>query len=270
MISAWPCAHFWPSSIATCLDASEHRQSCPQVFATQYVVASPCDTGTMWRYTPPCDTDVVGGMATVWHSTTLIYHSPALFKPTSHHKSLRFAFVDFAPNMWYVILLFVGWGWSETDVRGETHVARLSCQPLQPGLSETMWKNVKQCGISETMWIWNNVEQCETMWYIWNNVDGGRQRGSMKGMWWLSSCGPGSKCRYCIWLVQNIQFANSFSRILALSSHSVVRPQASHPTLSRLYDLVDHTNQIISESLWHLLSTTDPPTTQPLLFLTHQ
>ena len=45
-------------------------------------------------------------------------------------------------------------------------------------------------------------------------------------------------------------------RILALSSHSVVRcpsvrPQASHPLLSPLYDLLDHTNHIFSESLCH-------------------
>ena len=38
-----------------------------------------------------------------------------------------------------------------------------------------------------------------------------------------------------------------------------VRPQRWHPTLSPLYDLSDHINQIFSESLWHLLST-DPPT----------
>ena len=38
-------------------------------------------------------------------------------------------------------------------------------------------------------------------------------------------------------------------RILALSSHSVVRGQASHPTFSPLYGVLDHTNQIFFESL---------------------
>ena len=62
--------------------------------------------------------------------------------------------------------------------------------------------------------------------------------------------------------------ANSVSRILALSSHSVVRcplsvrPQASHPSISPLYDILDHTNQIFSESLWHPLSTHPPPLTR--------
>ena len=57
--------------------------------------------------------------------------------------------------------------------------------------------------------------------------------------------------------------ANSASRILALSSHSVVRrPQASHPTLSPLYDHLDHTNQVFSESLWHALSIHPTPLTQ--------
>ena len=34
-----------------------------------------------------------------------------------------------------------------------------------------------------------------------------------------------------------------------------VSGQAWHPTLSPLYDLLDHTNQLFSESLWHSLST---------------
>ena len=62
---------------------------------------------------------------------------------------------------------------------------------------------------------------------------------------------------------------NSVSRILALSSHSVVRIQARHPTFCPQYDFLDHTNQIFSERFWHPLST-DPPTTHPSPFLTHQ
>ena len=50
-------------------------------------------------------------------------------------------------------------------------------------------------------------------------------------------------------------FASSVSRILALSSY--FHPQASHPTFSPLYDHLDHTKQIFSESLWHPLSTDD-------------
>ena len=38
-----------------------------------------------------------------------------------------------------------------------------------------------------------------------------------------------------------------------------VRPQASHPILSQLYDLLDHTNQVFCESLWHALSIHPPP-----------
>ena len=68
-------------------------------------------------------------------------------------------------------------------------------------------------------------------------------------------------------------FANSVSRILALSSHSVVRPlsvchQAWHPSISPLYDILDHTNQIFSESWWHPLST-DPLPTPPSPTQTH-
>ena len=62
---------------------------------------------------------------------------------------------------------------------------------------------------------------------------------------------------------------NSVSRILALSSHSVFRVQARHPTFCPQYDFLDHTNQIFSERFWHPLST-DPPTTHPSPFLTHQ
>ena len=40
---------------------------------------------------------------------------------------------------------------------------------------------------------------------------------------------------------------------------SVRRNQASHPTLSPLYDLLDPTNQIFSESLWYPLSTHPSP-----------
>ena len=64
----------------------------------------------------------------------------------------------------------------------------------------------------------------------------------------------GSQLLFCI--------ANSVSRILALSSHSVcpcVRPQAWHPSISPLYDILDHTNQIFSESLWRPLPTHPPP-----------
>ena len=65
-----------------------------------------------------------------------------------------------------------------------------------------------------------------------------------------------------------ILFQNS-SPIFIFRRPSVVRGQAWHPTLSPLYYLLDHTNQIFSESLWHPLSA-DPPTTCPLHFLTHQ
>ena len=51
--------------------------------------------------------------------------------------------------------------------------------------------------------------------------------------------------------------ANSVSRILALSSHFVRCVFTSHPTFSPLYDHLDHTKQIFSESLWHPLSTDD-------------
>ena len=48
--------------------------------------------------------------------------------------------------------------------------------------------------------------------------------------------------------------ANSVSRILALSSHSVpplsVCGQAWHPTFAPLYDVLDQTNHIFSESSW--------------------
>ena len=79
-----------------------------------------------------------------------------------------------------------------------------------------------------------------------------------------------SSARNLKWFYGCIIFyiANSVSRILALSSHSVrcpsvVRcPQASHPTLSPLYDHLDHTNQVFSESLWHALSIHPTPLTQ--------
>ena len=72
------------------------------------------------------------------------------------------------------------------------------------------------------------------------------------------------------------KIANSESRILALSSHSVV----SCPSFVRAQKrdilpfvhnmtFLDHTNQIFSESIWHPLST-DPPTTRPWPFMTHQ
>ena len=38
-----------------------------------------------------------------------------------------------------------------------------------------------------------------------------------------------------------------------------MRVQASHPTLYPLYDLLDHTNQIFSESLWHHYRLTHLP-----------
>ena len=60
-------------------------------------------------------------------------------------------------------------------------------------------------------------------------------------------------------------FAKKVLRILFqnCSIFTFRRQQWWHPTLSPLYDLSDHINQIFSESLWHLLST-DPPTTHPL------
>ena len=72
-----------------------------------------------------------------------------------------------------------------------------------------------------------------------------------------------------VWFVcvLRILFQNS-STIFTFRRPSV-RGQWWHPTLSPLYDLLDHTNQIFSESLWHPLST-DPPTTRPFHFLTHQ
>ena len=79
-----------------------------------------------------------------------------------------------------------------------------------------------------------------------------------------------SLCRGSVSFILFLVHCEFCFRILALSSHSVVRRgQWWHPTLSPLYDLLDHTNQIFSESLWHPLST-DPPTTRPLHFLTHQ
>ena len=40
---------------------------------------------------------------------------------------------------------------------------------------------------------------------------------------------------------------------------SVRCPQTWHPSISPLYDILDHTNQIFSESLWCPLSTHPPP-----------
>ena len=45
--------------------------------------------------------------------------------------------------------------------------------------------------------------------------------------------------------------------------------QSWHPTFSHLYDPLDHTNQIFSESLWHPLST-DQQTTHTSPLLTNQ
>ena len=100
----------------------------------------------------------------------------------------------------------------------------------------------------------------------------GDQRTSFSQIWyqishqnlhilWWTQIHNGFNCEFC-------------SRILALSSHSVrpsvCCPQAWHPILSPLYDLLYHTNQIFSESLWHPLST-DPlvncPTIWSLLFI---
>ena len=103
------------------------------VFATQCEVVSPrapCDA--VWHYTPSCDTDVVEGTVwhwcgsgcTVWHSTTLIYHSLTLSSPTFLQNFLRprlwSAWEDFAPNTWYTCVSSmqcnVEWGWSETQM----------------------------------------------------------------------------------------------------------------------------------------------------------
>ena len=73
-------------------------------------------------------------------------------------------------------------------------------------------------------------------------------------------------------LFQAFLLTFSFSTFSTFNSSSIpssiVRVQDSHPTLSPLYDLLDHINQIFSESLWHPLST-DPPTTHPTWPFTH-
>ena len=59
----------------------------------------------------------------------------------------------------------------------------------------------------------------------------------------------------CIYFYYKVYCEFCF-RILALSSHSVrcplsvVRGQASHPTFSPLYGVLDHTNQIFSVRIW--------------------
>ena len=58
-------------------------------------------------------------------------------------------------------------------------------------------------------------------------------------------------------------------RIPTLSLHSVVIRAWTSVTFSPLYGVIDHTNQIFSESFWQPLST-DPPNTRPSPFLTHQ
>ena len=71
------------------------------------------------------------------------------------------------------------------------------------------------------------------------------------------------------WFSAQIEIVNYVKRILALSSHfhlSVFLSQSRHPTFSPRHDLLDQTNQIFPESLWHLLSA-DLSTTNSSPFL---
>ena len=111
--------------------------------------------------------------------------------------------------------------------------------------------------IISSLVYWTQSTECDI---IWIGICG----ESQKTCWFLGVLPPTRSGRLGTWARSgkwSLKIQNQ--EIPALSSHSV-RPSTIwwHPTFSPLYEHLDHTNQIFSESLWHPLST-DPPTTHP-------
>ena len=82
------------------------------------------------------------------------------------------------------------------------------------------------------------------------------------GYEWLWWCRHFSFSKIVININQSIQSINCescFADSSTIFTFPSVRPQTWHPSISPLFDILDHTNQIFSESLWCPLSTHPPP-----------